>query len=168
MPSRKQQLHEELVMAFIRYQARLDEPMNNLSEALLLAQYHSNHHFHAKVQSLTCGVMRIIEPYVELEEPILTKPSIQWDHVHPDYKYLTIDASGKSKLHLLKPKPSDGQWFAIGEPTKFSCVSGLLFESFKPGTCDWKDSLVCRTAPVCEHFAYVDNRCTECGQIDPE
>ena len=69
------------------------------------------------------------------------KPSIDWNHVSEDFKYLAMDADGE--CYIYSDKPSRGEW-------QWQWVSSLRltvadhFASFTPGTCDWKDSLVKR------------------------
>lgn len=71
-----------------------------------------------------------------------SKPSINWEHVHPDYKWLATDADGET--YLYKEEPSlmargDGAW-----PAGWDWGDATIFASFTPGDCDWKDSLVQR------------------------
>lgn len=69
----------------------------------------------------------------------VTKPSINWDHVHPDYKWMATDDSGETHLFIDEPEPYDFTWvsYDISAPAD-------SFASFKSGDCDWKDSLVRR------------------------
>jgi len=70
-----------------------------------------------------------------------TKPSANWDHVHPDYNYLATDACGKSYFYPRMPNKNKGAWV----PLNSGCYPvAEVFISFKPGTCDWQDSLVVR------------------------
>lgn len=68
----------------------------------------------------------------------VTKPSINWDHVHPDYKWMATDQNGKVFLHTTKPHIDGDSW--TGNLYAYTCS----YASFVPGTCDWKDSLVVR------------------------
>lgn len=69
-----------------------------------------------------------------------TKPSINWDHVHPDYKWLARDEDGEATLFAAKPNIDSVEYFWWAERT---CYLGAdVFASFNPGTCDWADSLV--------------------------
>jgi hypothetical protein len=68
-----------------------------------------------------------------------TKPSINWDHVAPQFKWMARDEDGETWLTKTEPKCGSVGWF--------NCVSILpadWFASFRPGSCDWKDSLVRR------------------------
>lgn len=66
------------------------------------------------------------------------KPSINWDHVSKDYNYLAEDKDGFVCLYKSKPIIGTSEWLS----ENFHRAAG--FASFKPGTCDWKDSLVVR------------------------
>ena len=68
----------------------------------------------------------------------LTKPSINWDHVHPDYKWMATDQNGKVFLHTIKPH-IDGEYW-MGGLYAHTCS----YASLVPGTCDWRASLVVR------------------------
>lgn len=71
------------------------------------------------------------------------QPSIDWDHVHPDYKYLAIDNNGASHLFRYKPAINNrSYWQAKNGIYMDNEIDATLFTSFKAGTCDWKDSLV--------------------------
>lgn len=67
----------------------------------------------------------------------VTKPSINWDEVHPDYNWLDKNSSGQGRLY--KWKPSMVSW----EPSP-PCVPTTAFKSYDPGTCKPEDSLVAR------------------------
>lgn len=68
----------------------------------------------------------------------LSKPSINWEHVRTDFKFLVKQLDGKHYLfaHNIKLDEKFG-WYGDGEYTEASVLS-----SFVPGDCDWKDSLV--------------------------
>ena len=68
----------------------------------------------------------------------VTKPSINWDHVHPDYKWMATDQNGKVFLHTIKPH-IDGEYWIGG-----LYAHTYSYASFVPGTCDWRASLVVR------------------------
>lgn len=67
----------------------------------------------------------------------LTKPSIDWSHVAPEYKWLARDESGDAYVYSGQPCAHDGIWKYVG---KYRMADP--FASYTPGTCDWKDSLV--------------------------
>lgn len=69
----------------------------------------------------------------------VTKPNINWDHVHTDYKWMATDKSGETHLFIDEPEPYDDTWTAY---ERSALADSHL--SFEPGNCDWKDSLVCR------------------------
>jgi hypothetical protein len=77
-------------------------------------------------------------PYpVEVVKKV-SKPSINWDHVRAEYKFLAQDANGNAWLYWEKPESGDDHWYA----TQGLCSEAESHVSYGPGTCDWKDSLV--------------------------
>src|SRR5690554_1610547 len=76
-----------------------------------------------------------------IKEP--TKPSINWDHVHPDYKWVATDADGENLLNRKEPRAGWYEWVG-GQHWVGACI----FKSFIPGDCDWKESLVQRPESV--------------------
>ena len=71
---------------------------------------------------------------------VATKPSIDWNHVSPEYNYLTQDSNGQGYLCGKKPQRMDYAWDMRPSPY----IRATTFTSYVPGTCDWKDSLVKR------------------------
>lgn len=71
----------------------------------------------------------------------LTKPSINWDYVHPDYKWMMTDCDGTCYLFETKPthKVTGGVVWMGG---KMADADSHL--SFIAGECNWEDSLVKR------------------------
>lgn len=67
----------------------------------------------------------------------MTKPSIDWLHVAPQYKWLARDRNGSTWLFIEKPKITSKLWVAGGP-----CRNADCFASYTPGTCDWRNSLV--------------------------
>ena len=81
-------------------------------------------------------------PYpVEITKKV-TKPSINWDHVHSKFKYLAQDADGSAWFYAEKPQINhSSHWSAVlGDHTKAESHA-----TYDPGTCDWKDSLIERS-----------------------
>jgi hypothetical protein len=76
----------------------------------------------------------------------VSKPSIIWDHVHPDYKYLFTESNGSSYLVASEPTLSSAYWLIDAEDEYYVKAEG--FASFIPGDCDWKESLVQRPESV--------------------
>lgn len=70
-----------------------------------------------------------------------TKPSINWDHVHPDYIAISTDRNMLSFAYKKRPHVEGSMWSYISETSHSGVCS---YASFKPGNCDWKDSLVMR------------------------
>ena len=69
----------------------------------------------------------------------VTKPSIDWSHVHPDFVAMATDENGCTYLYVDKPVQRKSDWGSNG-----IFLPSKGFASFTPGTCDWKDSLVLR------------------------
>ena len=81
-------------------------------------------------------------PYpIEIVKKV-TKPSIDWDHVAPKYKYLSEDSGGNAFLYEEEPYVATGAsaWYAQSDEV----VKADGFASYTKGTCDWKDSLIKR------------------------
>ena len=77
-----------------------------------------------------------------VKEVPLIKPSINWDHVNPCFKWMATDSDGHTYLFSEIPRHDDGDtyWTLGGKPGM--CVDTDGFASFTPGTRYWKDSLV--------------------------
>lgn len=69
-----------------------------------------------------------------------TKPSIDWSHVAPQFKWMATDCDGDTWLYDDQPEILGKIWVYNGS----HCIEVDAFASFTPGTCDWKDSLVQR------------------------
>ena len=74
----------------------------------------------------------------------VTKPSINWEHVRGEYKFLVQDEDGNSWLCCEKPELDVDGW----DVTQGECSTVYSYASYTPGTCDWKDSLVARPEGV--------------------
>lgn len=70
----------------------------------------------------------------------LTKPSINWDHVHPDYVWLAMDKNEKGYLYIDEPEDGDNSW--VTSTDEYAAASSHI--SYKQGTCDWRNSKVRR------------------------
>lgn len=75
----------------------------------------------------------------------LTKPSINWEHVAPEYVALATDRDGSSYIFTRVPEATANTW-----GTGYPCKGAEIFQSFVKGTCDWKDSLVLRPSAASE------------------
>lgn len=81
-------------------------------------------------------------PYpVEIVKKVV-KPSINWEHVRGEYKFLAQDANGNAWLYWEKPEPGEDHWFA----TQGTWCEADSHVSYVSGICDWKDSLIERPA----------------------
>lgn len=97
----------------------------------------------AEIEVFNSGWVQLSEPswYKEATYRIKqTKPSINWDHVHEDYKWLTVDCAGRSYLYKKKPSIYRTFWGPSDGSSDYCEATAII--SCKPGTCDWKDSLV--------------------------
>lgn len=68
-----------------------------------------------------------------------TKPSINWDHVSPEYNWLAVDKCDWGYLYQLKPNQQDTFW-DDGNDAEFT----KSHASYTRGDYDWRDSLVQR------------------------
>ncbi len=69
-----------------------------------------------------------------------TKPSIDWSHVAPQFKWMATSKSGLTWLSEADPYLGQAMWCT----NTGRCINADAFASFRAGTCDWKDSLVQR------------------------
>lgn len=77
-------------------------------------------------------------PYpVEVVKKV-TKPTINWEHVHNKFKWVAQDNGGGCWLYEERPDKIDGEWNC----SSGDCAPAEGFVSLVHGTCDWKDSLV--------------------------
>jgi len=76
-----------------------------------------------------------------------TKPSIDWSHVAPKYKWLARDSNDEAFVYAERPFCEGGYWVWNGGSPDPVQVDRLL-ASYAPGTCDWRDSLVQRPEDV--------------------
>lgn len=89
-------------------------------------------------------VLQTLFPYpVEIVKKV-TKPSINWEHVRGEYKFLVQDIDGSAWLYCEEPELGEVGWYA--ELSDFALADSHV--SCIPGTCDWKDSLVARPKSV--------------------
>ena len=86
----------------------------------------------------TAGNVTLFTYPVEIVKAI-TKPSIDWSHVSPEYNYLAQDENGQGYLCGKNPHRMNTAWCMETPYTR-----ATTFTSYEPGTCDWKDSLVKR------------------------
>ena len=86
-----------------------------------------------------CAAQTLFPYPVEIVKKV-TKPSINWDHVAPKYKYFSEDSEGNAFLYEEEPYVATGAsaWYAQSDEV----VEANGFASYVKGTCDWKDSLV--------------------------
>ena len=95
-------------------------------------------------KSVRTNLKPSLYPYpVEIIKKV-TKPSINWEHIRGEYKFLAQDEDGDAWLYCEKPELVEDEWAVAqgGYTTTYS------HSSFTHGTCDWKDSLVTRPEGV--------------------
>lgn len=68
------------------------------------------------------------------------KPSINWEHVNPKFKWLAVDEDGAACLYAVEPNLGEEQWIAKTSIYTYADC----FSSYQRGNCDWKESLVQR------------------------
>ena len=68
----------------------------------------------------------------------VVKPSINWEQVREEYKFLARDENNTAWLYQEKPEISREGWGV----TRGMPAEAGSYVSYTPGTCDWKDSLV--------------------------
>ena len=78
-------------------------------------------------------------PYPVEVVKAITKPSIDWSHVSPEYNYLAQDENGEGYLCGKNPHRMGTAW-----SMEYPYIYADTFTSYIPGSCDWKDSLVKR------------------------
>lgn len=97
---------------------------------------------------VACCYTRITDPdwtWSKLNYRVVrTKPSINWDHVSPQYVALARDSGGDVWLYTKTPTRCSGTTFWAVDEGGIGWLVKNTFASFTPGTCDWKDSLVIR------------------------
>lgn len=69
-----------------------------------------------------------------------TKPSINWEHVSPNFKYLARNMYGSTALYEREPILKYDDWGSRGG----SRIGAITFSSLSKGNCDWEESLVKR------------------------
>ena len=103
-----------------------------------------NHSYTADGKSHEAHENPSLYPYPVETIKKVTKPSINWEHVQDEYKFLAQDDIGNAWLYKEEPTVDDGYWdTALGN---FALAD--THASYIPGTCDWKDSLVARPEGV--------------------
>lgn len=75
---------------------------------------------------------------------IVTKPSIDWSHVAPEWRWMAQDKDQSVYLYRKKPIVWDDVWDTREVPLR---ITGVL-TSLEPGNCHWRSSLVERPEEV--------------------
>ena len=77
-------------------------------------------------------------PVKIVQDESATKPSIDWEHVSSEFKYLAEDADGGVFLYEDKPFTATETWTVDnGE-----LAEAHMLASYTEGACDWKESLI--------------------------
>ena len=74
-----------------------------------------------------------------------TKPSVDWSALDKKWKFMAMDRKGWIYAYSDRPEIDCQEWATPGGD--HINISGLL-TSYKPGTCDWRDSLIERPEGV--------------------
>ena len=123
------------VVKRIRQEAEVDYPVVvvfNRNDDENVVTYTADGKYHVE------GNVTLFPYPVEIVEAV-TKPSIDWSHVSPEYNYLAQDSNGQGYLYSENPSRHTLAW-VMDRPF----IRATTFTSYVPGTCDWKDSLVKR------------------------
>lgn len=75
------------------------------------------------------------------------KPSIDWSHVSPEYRYLAVDDDERAHLYEVKPTHRAHDWIDENNRHRHT-PKASVFASYKRGDCDWRESLVERPEGV--------------------
>lgn len=75
------------------------------------------------------------------------KPSIDWSHVAPEYRFLAVDDDEHGHLYAVKPVARVGDWIDENNRNRYA-PKASAFASYKRGDCHWRDSLVERPEGV--------------------
>ena len=121
------------VVKRIRQEAEVDYPVVvvfNRNDDENVVTYTSDGKYHDE------GNVTLFPYPIEITKAV-TKPSIDWNHVSEDFKYLAMDADGECYIYSDKPSRGERQWVR-----SLRITVADHFASFTPGTCDWRDSLV--------------------------
>lgn len=86
---------------------------------------------------------KVLELYDTFEYRIAPeKPSINWDHVAPEFKYLCVNKLGDGFLSNQPYRNIANGYFEWGDWPTTTIIRADAFASFKPGNCAPEDSLV--------------------------
>ena len=125
------------VVARIRQEAEVDYPVVvvfNRNGDENVVSYTADGKYHE------AGNITLFPYPIEITKAI-TKPSIDWNHVNENFRYLVMDECGQHWLTTNRPTilTTPERWICSGV-----AQSAGQFASLIPGTCNWKDSLVNR------------------------
>lgn len=71
-------------------------------------------------------------------------PSIDWSHIHPDYKWLAVCNDGLGFLYKAEPNKEGDSWV----DWRYAWLAADGFKSYKRGNVAWDKSLVKRPEGV--------------------
>jgi hypothetical protein len=113
--------------------------MKLLTEEQRAAIYQDATDWGVGVPTVIVSILRDAYAAPEPEKETTAKPSINWDHGGDLFNAMATDESGETWLHEKIPTLGNTVWWNRGWTRR-----AAVFNSFTPGTCDWKDSLVLR------------------------
>ncbi len=73
--------------------------------------------------------------------PATTKPSVDWSQIAEPFDWIARDQDGRTFAIDKEPAADGANWLA--KDARCRRIDGLI-PSYRPGTCDWRDSLICR------------------------
>lgn len=114
--------------------------MKVLSEGHTVEYKYENGENWITVEAFTFYINALDDALLNVYRIKPTKPSIDWSHVHPRYKYLARDDYGGIYLYEEEPYKLSRQW----ESRRGDACRTDNLSSVKAGDCDWQDSLVKR------------------------
>ena len=79
--------------------------------------------------------------YYRVREEPVTYPTVDWSQFNDNYNWIATDQDRETYVYQTEPKVNGTGYMSSAEQLAI-LVIGLT--SFKPGTCDWKNSKSCR------------------------
>jgi hypothetical protein len=113
--------------------------MKLLTEEQRAAIYQDATDWGVGVPTVIVSILRDAYAAPESEKEPTEKPSMNWYQVPTGFNAMATDQGGLTWIHEDTPTLGSSVWWDGGLQRLAS-----VFSSFKPGTCDWKDSLVLR------------------------
>jgi hypothetical protein len=114
--------------------------MKLLTEEQRVAIYQDATDWGVGVPTVIVSILRDAYVAPEPEKEPTAKPSVNWIHISAEFNAMATDDEDRfTYLYEKTPALGRNEWRERGR-----VIMASVFTSFKPGTCDWKDSLVLR------------------------